>query len=238
MEIPTDKFNTLKDADGKKLSAVLDINGSVSADGGLVQMTVADASDILRQVISLSGIVTANTVDNKDGMITIGGGTVNIQSKAEITANANTGNAGKVTINSQSLNISGKVSATANKGKGGVINVELQQGASLNASSSFDVSGKQAGKILFIGGLSVKNKGYKVLGSGDFIANSTDGQGGYIDITHNKGLVGLFSGKLSAKGTTRGGRIRIGGAFQGGAYNPTTSKLDTKAQDLFVKRWG
>ena len=237
VEIPTDKFNTLKDADGKKLSAVLDINGTVSADGGLVQMTVADASNILRQVISLSGIVTANTVDNKDGMITIGGGTVNIQSNADITANANTGNAGKVHINSQSLNISGKVSATANKGKGGVINVELQQGASLNASSSFDVSGKQAGKILFIGGLSAKNKAYRVLGSGNFIANSTDGQGGYIDITSHKGLVGLFSGKLSAKGTTRGGRIRIGGAFQGGAYNPKTSKLSKKAQDLFVKRW-
>ena len=36
---------------------------------------------------------------------------------------------------------------------------------------------------------------------------------------------------------TTGGRIRVGGAFQGGTYDSQTSQLDKKTQHLFVNRW-
>ena len=228
VEVPAKDLSTIKDANGNPISDVLDIDGKIKADGGMVQLTVATAAKLYRQGVSLGGYVQVNTAVRKNGVIKLNGGDVNLNKNAKIVANN-----GNVKIDANSLTSSGSVQASQ-----GNISVKLQRGASLNASTTFDVSGKQAGKILFIGGLSAKDKAYRILGSGNFIANSTDGQGGYIDITSHKGLVGLFSGELSAKGTTRGGRIRIGGAFQGGAYDPTTSKLNTKTQDLFVKRWG
>ena len=237
VEIPTDKFNTLKDADGKKLSAVLDINGTVSADGGLVQMTVADASDILRQVISLSGIVTANTVDNKDGMITIGGGDIDIHQNAKLSANATTGTAGTIHINSDSLVSQGTVSATSKQGNGGHIAVSLKSGANFSDGAKFNVSGgSNGGKVSFVASTDATKKA-SVFGSVDFLADGKNAHGGYIDVTNIDGHIGLISGSLSATGRTQGGRVRVGGQFQGGYYNSDTSKLDDSSKKLFVNRW-
>ena len=236
VEVPTDKWEQLTDSQGNKVSATLDLGGEIDARGGFIDITVADASDILRQTISIDGIVSANTVSSKDGVISISGGTVGITGTARITADADYADAGQITIDAQSLNVSAAVSAAAATGKGGTVKVSLQQGASLNRGAVFDVSGKQGGRLSFIGGLS-GDKVYKIVGTGDFIADGSTGTGGYIDISNKNGLVGLFSGTVSAQGAVEGGRIRIGGAFQGGAYDPKTSSLDNKTQHLFVTRW-
>ena len=236
VEVPTDKWKDLIDADGNKVSATLDLGGKIESRGGFIDITVADASNILRQSISISGIVSANTVSSQDGVISISGGTLGIAGNGRITADADYGNAGRIDVTVQSLNMSAPISATAATGNGGTIKISLQQGASLSRGAVLDVSGKQGGNVSLIGGLS-GDKYYKLVGSGDFVADGSDGTGGYIDISNKNGLVGLFSGSVSAKGTTMGGRIRIGGAFQGGSYNAETSSLDKKAQDLFVHRW-
>ncbi len=236
VEVPTDKWEDLKDADGNKVSATLDLGGTIDSRGGFIDITVADASDILRQTISIDGVISANTVSSQDGVISISGGTLGITSNGRITADADYGDAGRIDVAVQSLNMSASISATAATGNGGTIKVSLQQGASLSRGAVFDVSGKGGGSISLIGGLS-GDKYYKVVGTGDFIADGSDGTGGYIDISSKSGLVGLFSGSISAKGAVEGGRIRIGGAFQGGRYNPETSSLDKKTQHVFVDRW-
>ncbi len=236
VEVPTDKWEQLTDSQGNKVSATLDLGGKIESRGGFVDIAVADASDILRQSISISGIVSANTVSSTDGVISISGGTLGIAGNGRITADADYGNAGRIDVAVQSLNMSAPMSATAETGNGGTIKVSLQHGASLSRGAVLNASGKQGGSVSVIGGLS-GDKYYKLVGSGDFVADSSDGTGGYINISNKNGLVGLFSGSISAKGTTMGGRIRIGGAFQGGSYNAKTSQLDKKAQDLFINRW-
>ena len=237
VEVPTDTWDKLTDSQGNKVAATIDLGGKVDSRGGFVDITVADASDILRQTISIDGIVSANTVSSTDGFISISGGTVGITGNGRITADADYGTAGTIAIDADTIDSSGTVSAVAQNGSGGTVKVSLQHGANLNASTRFDVSGKtKGGSLSFIGGLD--KIGTKVLGSADFKADSTDGTGGTIDISNKGGLVGLLSGTVSAAGKTRGGRIRLGGAFQGGGYDPKTSALDTKTQDLFVNRWG
>ena len=237
VEVPTDTWDKLTDSQGNKVAATIDLGGKVDSRGGFVDITIADASDILRQTISIDGIVSANTVSSTDGFISISGGTVGITGNGRITADADYGTAGTIAIKADSIDSSGTVSAVAQNGSGGTVKVSLQHGANLNASTRFDVSGKtKGGSLSFIGGLD--KIGTKVLGSADFKADSTDGTGGTIDISNKGGLVGLLSGTVSAAGKTRGGRIRLGGAFQGGGYDPKTSALDTKTQDLFVNRWG
>ena len=236
VEVPTDKWDTLTDSQGNKVSATLDLGGKVDSRGGFIDITVANASDILRQTISIDGVVAANTVSSIDGGISISGGALGITGNGRISADADYGNAGTITIDSDSIDSSGMVSAVAQNGIGGTIKVSLQHGANLNASTRFAVSGRTGGgKVSFVGGLG--KSGTKILGSADFQADSTDGSGGYIDISNKDGLVGLLSGTLSATGKAGGGRIRLGGAFQGGAYDPKTSQLDKNTQHLFVSRW-
>ncbi len=236
VEVPTDIWDKLTDWQGNKVSATVDLGGTIDSRGGFIDITVADASDILRQTISIDGVVSANTVSSTDGVISISGGTVGITGNGRITADADYGTAGTIAIEADTIDSSGMVSAIAQNGTGGMIKVALQHGANLNASTRFDVSGRtKGGSLSFIGGLG--KSGTKVLGSADFKADSTDGKGGYIDISNKGGLVGLLSGTVSASGKTQGGRIRLGGAFQGGGYDPKTSSLDKKTQDLFVTRW-
>ncbi len=235
VEVPTDKWDKLTDSQGNKVLTTVDLGGTIESRGGFIDIAVADAADILRQSISISGVVSANTVSSTDGVISISGGSLGVYGK--ITADAEYGSAGTINVDVDSIDGNGQFSAAAQNGTGGTIKVSLQQGADLTDGTSFDVSGRTAGGTLsFIGGLSGKG-GSKILGSIDFKADSTDGKGGYIDISNKGGLVGLFSGTISASGKTQGGRIRLGGAFQGGGYDPKTSQLDKKTQDLFVTRW-
>ncbi len=237
VEVPTDTWDKLTDSQGNKVSATVDLGGTIDSRGGFIDITVADASDILRQTISIDGVVSANTVSSTDGVISISGGTVGITSSGRITADADYGDAGTIAIEADSIDSSGTVSAVAQNGIGGKIKISLQQGANLNASTRFDVSGgTKGGSLSFIGGLSGKG-GTKVLGSADFKADSAGGNGGTIDISTKGGLVGLLSGTVSASGKTQGGRIRLGGAFQGGGYDPKISQLDKRTQNLFVTRW-
>ena len=237
VEVPTDKWEKLTDSQGNKVLATVDLGGTIESRGGFIDIAVADAADILRQSISITGVVSANTVSSTDGVISISGGSLGVLGNGRITADADYGNAGTINIDVDSIDGSGQFSAASQNGTGGTIKVSLQQGAGLTDGTSFDVSGRTAGGTLsFIGGLSGKG-GSKILGSIDFKADSTDGKGGYIDISNKGGLVGLFSGTISASGKTQGGRIRLGGAFQGGGYDPKTSQLDKKTQDLFVTRW-
>ncbi len=236
VEVPTDTWEQLTDADGNKVSATLDLGGKIESRGGFIDITVADATDILRQTISIDGVISANTVSSQDGIISISGGSLGLTGNGRITADADYGDAGRIDVAVRSLNMSTPISATAATGNGGTIEISLQQGASLSRGAVFDVSGKQGGRVSFIGGLS-GDAYYKVVGTGDFIADGSDGTGGYVDISNKNGLVGLFSGTLSAKGAVEGGRIRIGGAFQGGTYDSQTSSVDKHTQHLFVHRW-
>ena len=47
-------------------------------------------------------------------------------------------------------------------------------------------------------------------------------EGGSVTITGNK--VGLLSGNIDATGSTAGGDVRIGGAYQGGSALPTATQ--------------
>ena len=225
VEVPAKDLSTIKDANGNPISDVLDINGTVTADGGMVQLTVATAAKILRQRISMGGRVQVNTAVRKNGIIRIGGDEVQLNKDAKIIADN-----GQVKIDSNTLTSRAVVRAS-----GGNIDVDVAGDATLHTGASFDVSGDKAGKIAFTAGT---RKISRFKSEADFKADSTKGTGGYIDITAHKGFVWLVSGTLSAKGTLQGGRIRVGGVFQGGGYDAKISRLDKKAKDSFVNRWG
>ncbi len=59
---------------GNKVSDTLSNTGSISADGGYAVLTARSTENIFDNVINHSGVITANAIENKNGVITLTGG--------------------------------------------------------------------------------------------------------------------------------------------------------------------
>ena len=81
------------------------------------------------------------------------------------------------------------------------------------------------------GDINISAKNFET--SGNIIAAGLNGVGGRLDIeASNKAI--LYTSNLDASGTSRGGLVRIGGAFQGS--NDLTRT--TAQEETFINRWG
>ena len=66
-------IGALETADGASLAARLVQDGQITADGGLVQLSVQSARSLVDNSINMSGVVRAQTVSEKGGSIILGG---------------------------------------------------------------------------------------------------------------------------------------------------------------------
>lgn len=124
-------------ATGKPLNALVQNDGKLKANGGRVELTAAAARQVVDSVINNSGVVEANTIGSKNGMIVLS------------AATAATKPAGAPT---QTVKLSGTISAAGKRKntKGGTIvvsdeNIQL-------TSATIDVSGLAGGGKVLIGG--------------------------------------------------------------------------------------
>jgi filamentous hemagglutinin family protein len=124
-------------ATGQPLNSLVKNEGKLTANGGRVELTAAAARQVVDSVINNTGIIEANSIGTKNGLIVLG------------AATGATKPAGAPT---QTIKLSGKISA-AGKGKntkGGTIvvtgeNIQL-------ASATIDASGQAGGGKVLIGG--------------------------------------------------------------------------------------
>ena len=93
--------------------------------------------------------------------------------------------------------------------------------------NTLDVSGVKKGEY------SVDCQKTIRLASGKYIATSSSGQGGKIDITAN--YVNLERADVIASGESMGGKTRIGGEYLGGKLLASTTKHES---DGFINRFG
>ncbi|MCC6888596.1 MAG: S8 family serine peptidase [Hyphomicrobiales bacterium] len=124
-------------ATGKPLAALVGNDGRLSANGGRVEITAAAARHIVDSVINTRGVIEANSVGTRGGMIVLGGATASARSAAQPK---------------QTVTVSGKLSATGGgKGaKGGTIQVT---GEDIRfAAAMLDVSGHSGGGRILVGG--------------------------------------------------------------------------------------
>ena len=123
-----------------------------------------------------------------------------------ITANGATG--GDITIDAQTLSLAENISAQGTVGNGGSVDINVSGKSWETDGSRVDVSG-------------VTNGGWirhvatqQITTSGTYLATSSAGAGGNIDVSawSLKALGATFD----ASGETGGGTIRLGGEYQGG----------------------
>ncbi|MES3020472.1 MAG: YDG domain-containing protein, partial [Pseudomonadota bacterium] len=210
------------------LDALADNGGLIQADGGRVLMNAQAAGSLLHTVVNNSGIVQAQAIENRGGVIRLSGG--NVINSGALDASGANGGGGRIDVNAGNTVVnSGSVSA--NGVRGGTINVT---GTNVVESGRYDASGTVAGGGIAIGAAkhleqttasTVKADGGSDVGGSVRIEAGADAllsgkvsvtgaQGGEIAVTAPELLVAGAS--LDASGADKGGRIRVGGGWQGG----------------------
>src|SRR5215813_2739617 len=122
---------------GKPLKSLVSNEGRIRANGGRVELTAAAARTVVDSVINTSGVITANSIGHRNGMIVLAAAT-----GASKPAGAPT----------QTVKISGTLSA-AGKKKGTEGGTILVTGENIKlASARVDASGRAGGGKVLIGG--------------------------------------------------------------------------------------
>jgi filamentous hemagglutinin family protein len=185
------------------VQALVENKGLVQADGGQVLLSARAANELASAVINNSGTIEAK------GLSKVGGRIVLEADHALIHTGTLT--APSITANTKNLIDAGTWDASA--ASNGTVN-----GGSITVSASGSVEQVSAAQMK-VGSASGNageirvTAGEGVYLSGNFDASSTGGHGGEIAITAPD--VTLAGAQLHADGTTGGGRIRIGGGWQG-----------------------
>ncbi len=124
-------------ATGKPLNALVSNEGRLSANGGRVEITAAAARAVVDSVINNSGVIEANSIGTRGGMIVLGGATASDKA---------------ADLPKQTVRVSGTLSATGADGgtRGGTIKIT---GEDIQfAAAMLDVSGQSGGGTILVGG--------------------------------------------------------------------------------------
>ncbi|QND56473.1 MBG domain-containing protein [Mesorhizobium huakuii] len=169
-------------ADGS--NALVSNSGTISADGGTVELKAAAVRDAARQAVNMSGVVEARTVSGQSGAIVLGGdeGSVEITGTLDASAKAG-GKGGKVTVTGRKLKLkAAKVDASGKDGGGTVrIGGDKQGSGTLQRAPTTEVDAN-----------TTINASATGTGDGGTVIVWSDGQT-------------KFAGKISARGGEDGG---------------------------------
>ena len=184
--------------------AVLDLSAKTNSGVSGGQFTLTAGSAILDGTVDLTGTTQGGTATIKGADWVSMGATITTST----TSSSDRGQAGAITIESGGgLSLAGKLLANSATGTGGAISLKAAGRSIDNADSFIDATGINGGQISYV-------SDRQIISSGIFRASGTYGRGGKIDITAPR--LSLFSSQVFAQGGIEGGRIRIGGEFQGG----------------------
>ena len=124
-------------ATGKPLKSLVTNDGKIRANGGRVELTAAAARTVVDSVINTSGVIRANSIGHRNGMIVLA------------AANGASKPAGAP---AQTIKISGKLSATGRR-RGTTGGTIVVSGEHIKlASARVDASGRAGGGKVLIGG--------------------------------------------------------------------------------------
>jgi hypothetical protein len=117
-------------ATGRPLTSLVTNDGRIRANGGRVELTAAAARTVVDSVINTSGVIQANSIGRRNGMIVLSGATGSSKGAGAPT---------------QTIRISGTVSA-AGKRKGTTGGTVVVSGEDIRiANAQIDASGRNGG---------------------------------------------------------------------------------------------
>lgn len=190
------------------IAGTLRHSGEINADS----LTVDDAGRVVLAAtdtayldsgsrVSASGLGAGGAVEIRAGD---GSGEGRIYALGTVAADGNTG--GTVRLDSDRVLAAGAIRARG-AGDGGTVEIDANTQVLATAGARFDASGGSGA-----GGTVAVDGGEKVFSSG--LATATGLTGGTVEMLGDE--VTLAGATVDASGETGGGRVRVGGGFQGG----------------------
>ncbi|MGQ2945516.1 MBG domain-containing protein [Blastomonas fulva] len=194
--------------------------GSATSNIGWANVIDGDASAAPGTAMAASGtggtltITAARTI--LDGTINLdggkAGGTAHITgseflSFGSILSASGAEAGGNIQLDAGGFSLAGRITVNAGLGKGGNVGIHTTRRAIDTGDAFIDASGLHGGTIRY-------TSDQQIISSGKFRASGSHGFGGSIDVSAPR--LDLFSAQFYAQGGIRGGRVRLGGEFQGG----------------------
>ena len=201
--------------DKSTYNAQIENSGVIETDGGSVVITALAADELLASVVNNSGMVRAVSMTERDGNIVIEGGTI-----------INTGSFSASAIKARGNNLvdAGRWSAEGST-SGGTIQIDAAGSVEQTAASKMAADGGNGGKIHI-------NAGENLYLSGTLSANGRAGEGGQISLTALQTL--LAGARIASDGLRGGGKISIGGGWQGKDGSLTNASTTTVTKNSIL----
>jgi filamentous hemagglutinin family protein len=171
---------------------------AMAANGTGGTLTIAAARTILDGTINLDGSKTGGSA-HITGSDFLSFGSVLTASGAEA--------GGNIQLDAGGFSLAGRITVNAGLGRGGNVDIHTTRRAIDTGDAFIDASGLHGGTIRYV-------SDDQIISSGKFRASGSHGFGGSIDVSAPR--LDLFSAQFYAQGGVRGGRVRLGGEFQGG----------------------
>ncbi len=210
----------LSSATNAAVTAGRPAKGSATSNIGWANVIDGDASAAPGTAMAASGtggtltITAARTI--LDGTINLdggkAGGTAHITgseflSFGSILSASGAEAGGNIQLDAGGFSLAGRITVNAGLGKGGNVDIHTTRRAIDTGDAFIDASGLHGGTIRY-------TSDQQIISSGKFRASGSHGFGGSIDVSAPR--LDLFSAQFYAQGGIRGGRVRLGGEFQGG----------------------
>lgn len=199
-------------AGGQAILAARAVGGALDtlvSNTGLVEATglVTRGGRIFlsADAVESTGAISASNARGNGGTVAIDGNWVALggQTRADGMTNG-----GSVTVNASGLSLAGVLSADGVALDGGSVNLAVERKSWETADSVVSArGGRDGGDIRHVAE-------QQITSSGNYLAGGARGPGGTIDLTAS--AVKLLGANFDASGASAGGRIRVGGEFQGG----------------------
>ena len=242
------------------VDALVENSGLIKADGGVVVMTAKAADALTSAVVNNSGIVEARGFSCSEGRIILDSGddltgTGQLFQSGSLDVSSATGTGGAIELGSgYSIAETGTLSATGTDG--GSISVST---GNLIETGRYDVSGSnQGGSIVISASNSIKQVSASVLNAdggesgggtirikagGDVLLSGTESasgkHGGIIEVTAPQLI--MTGATLNARGSSGGGRVFVGGGWQGsdaGIVNAMVTHIADTKIDVSATEYG
>lgn len=189
--------------------AAINNTGVIIADGGQILLTANQAAPLAAVAINQSGVVRANTLNQKQGEVWIDGGAGGVSLAGQTTAAAMSGKGGRISATGQNVVVSGKIDASGANGGGAVYlgggwqgndpaiaeaaRVDIRRGADITANANTVGDG---GTVVVWSGEATRHDG-AISASG-----AAQGNGGQVE-TSSRGALGV-SGSVTASAAGAG----------------------------------
>ena len=252
--VPNRRLGSIKDIKGRTLKSLVNNSGTLKANGGIIKLSAATAKSLSRGSVNIgnSSISVAKSLKNKPGKVVIGSptnGNIRISGIVDVSSQTALTPSGKVKVQGMQVSHLGEIRANGSTGGG----VKILSKGDFKLDGEIFAKGfvDKGGSVQIISGKSInktknslittsgQNKGGTVRSlakttnytSGSIKANSSKGFGGKIDLSGNQ--VRISRAKIESKGNLSGGKVRIGGEYQGGEYLTNTVNKNIKG---FLKK--